>query len=390
MRSVPPGRQLVPLLLAAVWHMGCGGGGAGGGGLAAPSNLTAAPMGGGIHLTWKDNSTDEDGFDVERKETQGNGAFTALDSVPFDSALYHDAAVNLGSSYTYRVRARRATGYSAYSNEATADLSAGGSGGSSGSGGSGGTASGTGGTAGGGRGSAGSVGTGGQPGSGGQAGRPGTGGQAGRAGTGGQAGRAGTGGQAGRAGTGGTGSPDGGTDASSDSRPPDGPAAAPVSFRRDIAPSLVQSCGSTTSGCHNNDQAVGRIMPQFGPCKVIWFSSVDAPLGATYFSGLNVGKPTGCPDLGLYARLIQLHSMLCDAPTWSERPVYVVPFDLQKSLLYQVIAGDPSMGGRCLANGLPVTKMPKVDPAVLPNGVPLTADKVQKIADWIMQGAPNN
>jgi hypothetical protein len=163
-----------------------------------------------------------------------------------------------------------------------------------------------------------------------------------------------------------------------------------VSFRGDVAPTLVRTCGSTTTGCHNADQAVGRIMPQFGPCKVIWFSAVDGFVGATFISGPNAGKPTGCPDLGLYDRLLQLHSMLCDGSTWSDRARYVVPFDPQASLLYQVIAGDPSFGGKCSANGMPVAKMPKVDPAVLPNGVPLAASDIGKIRDWIMQGAPNN
>ncbi len=366
MRSVPPGRQLLTFLLAIVWTMSCGGGGPGAGGeLSAPSNLTAAPLGGGIHLTWKDNSSDEDAFDIERKETTGSGAFAALDGVPFNSTLYHDAAVNLGTTYTYRVRARRATSTSAYSNEAAADPAGGGAGGTGGLGGGGGTATGTGGTPGGGSGGT-TTGTGGRA-SGGAVGSGGSG-AAGGAGTG---GRPGTGGQGGRAGTGGT-------------------VAAAVSFRRDVAPSLVQSCGSTTAGCHNNDQAVGRIMPQYGPCKVIWFSAVDAPVGAKYYSGPNIGQNTGCPDLGLYDRLMQLHSMLCEGATWSARAMYVVPFDLQKSLLYQVIAGDPTMGGKCSALGAPVTKMPKIDPAVLPNGVPLSAESVRKIGDWIMQGALNN
>jgi hypothetical protein len=325
MRSVPLGRQLVPFTLAIVWTCSCGGAG---GGLSAPSGLTAAPMGGGVHLTWNDNSADEDGFDIERTETQSGGAFAALDSVPFDSSVYHDAAVTLGTTYTYRVRARRGSSYSAYSNEASADPAGGGAGGTTGAGGSGGA------TVGGGAGGS-------------------------------------SGGATGSAGAGGT-------------------AAPAVSFRRDVVPSLVQTCGSTTAGCHNADQAVGRIMPQFGPCKVIWFSAVDGPVGATYYSGPNVGQPTGCGDIGLYDRLMQLHSMLCDGATWSERAMYVVPFDLQKSLLYQVIAGDSSMGGKCSANGAPVARMPKIDPTVLPNGVPLTPERIQKIRDWIMQGAPNN
>src|SRR5262245_52809052 len=310
--------------------VGCTGASGGGGGPAAPTNLTAAPMGGGVHLTWTDNSDDEDGFDIERKVDQGNAAFATLDSVPFDSTIYHDAAVAPGTTYAYRVRAKRATSYSAYSNEAAADPGGGSTGGTTGAGGGGGTATGSG----------------------------GPGGSAGTTTT-------------GRGGAGGT-------------------TAAAVSFRRDVVPALVQSCGSTTVGCHNNDQAVGRIMPQFGPCKVIWFSAVDGPIGAKYFTGGNAGQSTGCPDLNLYDRLLQLHSMLCDGTTWSARASYVVPYDLQRSLLYQVIAGDPSMAGKCTANGVPVGMMPKVDPTVLPNGVPLTADKIQQIGDWIMQGAPNN
>jgi hypothetical protein len=363
MRLISSGKRFVPVCFAVVFGIGCGGGSGGGASLAAPSNLTAGPLGGGAHLTWKDNSDDEDTFLVERKEAPG--VFVELDSVPFDTTLYHDAAVNLGHRYTYRIRAKRGATDSAYSNEATADLSVGGAGGATGAGGEGGTATGMGGSAGG--------------------NMTGSGGAGGAS-----SGQAGTGGQAGATGAGGTGSPDAGSDASSDTRPPqDGPAAV-VSFRRDVVPSLVQSCGSTTSGCHNRDQAVGRIMPQFGPCKVIWFSSADEPEGATYYSGANAGQRTGCPDLGLYDRLTQLHSMLCDSPTWQQRPMYVVPGDAQRSLLYQVIAGDPSYGGRCSANGLPVSKMPKVDPTILPNGVPLTQDKIFKIRDWILQGAANN
>lgn len=348
-------------LLVSVSLLGCGGGGSTGGGLAAPSSLTAAPMGGGVHLTWKDNSSDEDLFEVERKE--GSAAFALLDSVPFDSALYHDAAVTLGRTYTYRVRAKVATTSSPYSNEASADPGAA----PTGAGGVGDSAAGSGGAGGG------------------AAGQQGTAGK-GSAGTG-AAGQGGAG--TGAAGSGAAGSVDAGADSAADTRPPDAPPSV-VSFRKDVVPALVQSCGSTTAGCHNSDQAVGRIMPQFGPCKVIWFSAVDAPVGATYISGPNVGQKTGCTDLGLYERLTQLHSMLCDAPTWSQRPMYVVPKDLRKSLLYQVIDGDPSLGNRCSANGVPVTKMPKVDPKLLPNGVPLTPDKIQKIRDWILQGAPNN
>lgn len=165
---------------------------------------------------------------------------------------------------------------------------------------------------------------------------------------------------------------------------------AEVSFQNDVVPSLVKSCGSTTTGCHNNDQAFGRNMPQFGPCKVIWFSAVDEPIGAKFLSGASNGQSTGCPDVSLYDRLLTLRSMLCDKPSWDQRPHYIVPNDLKQSLLYQVIAGDPTFGGQCAALGVPVRRMPLVDPKILPKTVPLSDAEIANIKNWILQGAKDN
>lgn len=82
--------------------------------------------------------------------------------------------------------------------------------------------------------------------------------------------------------------------------------------------------------------------------------------------------------------------MLCEAPSWDQRKKYVVPGDIDNSLLYQVLAGDPSMGGVCTNMGVGVVRMPKVDLAVEPNPVLLTQAQIDKIRDWILQGAPNN
>ena len=85
-----------------------------------------------------------------------------------------------------------------------------------------------------------------------------------------------------------------------------------------------------------------------------------------------------------------LHSMLCEAPTWEQRARYVVPGDLDQSRIYQVIAGDASLGGVCTSEGRPVRKMPLVDPEILPNGVELGDDGIAKIRAWILQGAKDN
>ena len=69
----------------------------------APSDLAAAQMGTGIHVTWKDNSADEGEFQLERKE--GGGAFARIGSVVFDTVQFHDTSVAAGKTYTYRTRA---------------------------------------------------------------------------------------------------------------------------------------------------------------------------------------------------------------------------------------------------------------------------------------------
>lgn len=102
---------------AAVIGAGCSGGGGGGGSSApaAPSGLTGVIMDGGVHLTWMDNSSDEDGFVVE-KTTNGN--YARIATTLFDVAFYHDADVTTGAGiqYSYRVLATNAAGASAPSN----------------------------------------------------------------------------------------------------------------------------------------------------------------------------------------------------------------------------------------------------------------------------------
>lgn len=116
--------------------------------LAAPSNLTGEQMGSGIHLTWKDNSADEEEFELERAAAAAPATFTRIASVTFDTAQYHDQSVTSGTAYRYRVRATKGSTTSAYSNEidATAPSGAGGGSGGGMGGGAGGGAGGGGGT----------------------------------------------------------------------------------------------------------------------------------------------------------------------------------------------------------------------------------------------------
>lgn len=83
---------------------------------AAPTDLTAILLEGGVHLTWKDVADDEDNYVVESKAA-GEPDFSLVIELPFDSVTYHDLDVVSGEAYTYRVKAVNAGG-EALSNEA--------------------------------------------------------------------------------------------------------------------------------------------------------------------------------------------------------------------------------------------------------------------------------
>ncbi len=92
-----------------------GSGGSSAGKPAAPTLLKAAILAGGVHLSWKDNSSDEDSFLIMRKE--GSGSFATLTMVPKDIAQYHDATVTMGKPYVYMVHGMKGSALSDPSNE---------------------------------------------------------------------------------------------------------------------------------------------------------------------------------------------------------------------------------------------------------------------------------
>lgn len=83
-----------------------------------PFGLAAALEGDlAARLTWYDASTDETGFEIQRKINAG--AYTPYASVPAGTTTYLDERVFSNVSYTYRVRAVGVEGPSAFSNEAS-------------------------------------------------------------------------------------------------------------------------------------------------------------------------------------------------------------------------------------------------------------------------------
>ncbi len=91
---------------------------------AAPTNLLATAVSSTqVDLTWTDNASSEDGFELERSTDGVN--WNLLETRGANSTAYSDTGLIPGTTYLYRVRAYNAAGHSAYSNTASATTPAG-------------------------------------------------------------------------------------------------------------------------------------------------------------------------------------------------------------------------------------------------------------------------
>ncbi len=88
----------------------------------APSNLTAVADTFAVVLNWMDNSTNELGFFIERKDGDSLSVnpFTVIDTVAVNVVSYNDLGRTPNTTYTYRVQAYNLMGVSPYSNIVTA------------------------------------------------------------------------------------------------------------------------------------------------------------------------------------------------------------------------------------------------------------------------------
>jgi hypothetical protein len=93
---------------------GCDDGGDHGGsgeGPTAPTNLVVAPLAGGAHLTWADNSDNETEFMVMRMKVGTDSEYQHITSVVFNTVQYHDGPITAGE-YKYQVWAMNSDGES--------------------------------------------------------------------------------------------------------------------------------------------------------------------------------------------------------------------------------------------------------------------------------------
>ena len=78
----------------------------------ARTELSAAQL----TLNWVDNSTNEDGFRIERK-TGTSGTYAEIAIVAANAVSYIDNSLSDATNYCYRLRAYNSAGTSQYSNE---------------------------------------------------------------------------------------------------------------------------------------------------------------------------------------------------------------------------------------------------------------------------------
>lgn len=89
----------------------------------APSDLEAESEDSSyIKVKWDDNSSNEDGFYIERSQISGATGWEIIDAVNRNRDEYYDYWVTRGIRYYYRVKAFNSQGTSGYSNVASAIL----------------------------------------------------------------------------------------------------------------------------------------------------------------------------------------------------------------------------------------------------------------------------
>ena len=88
-----------------------------------PSQLTAVANGGytSINLTWRINSTGEDGFKIERS-ANGVSGWSQIDTTSTGVNYYQNTGLSAGATWYYRVRAYSGVDNSSYTNVASATV----------------------------------------------------------------------------------------------------------------------------------------------------------------------------------------------------------------------------------------------------------------------------
>ena len=72
-----------------------------------------------IHIGWTDNADNELSYRIERCDGAGCSSFSEIASLAANTGTYDDNGLTFGESYTYRVRAANASGFSSFTSTLT-------------------------------------------------------------------------------------------------------------------------------------------------------------------------------------------------------------------------------------------------------------------------------
>ena len=142
----------------------------------------------------------------------------------------------------------------------------------------------------------------------------------------------------------------------------------------DVVFVLQQSCGSTLSECHRRE-AFGADMDE--GCRG-WAAFENDAIGSQFYAGPDQGMPTGCPDMDLLTRLLDLNSWQCGPGNPGPGLPLVVPGDPSSSYIMMKIDGDV-----CMIAGEPSLVMPPPESAMV-----LSDEGRALLEAWIAVGAP--
>lgn len=162
--------------------------------------------------------------------------------------------------------------------------------------------------------------------------------------------------------------------------PPD-PDPLKVNFQSQIVPIFARSCGTNGTGCHGRDAyGANKNMECRG-----WLTLENAALGSKFYSGPQNGATTGCTDMTVYQRIMQLKVWQClSAPQYPA--YYVKAGDPSKSYIMNKLNGV----NMCKENASsPSEQMP---PPMQENPIPyvISASDKALIQQWITEGALDN
>jgi hypothetical protein len=93
--------------------------------VAAPTIDEVAKMMGGLHVMWTNKEASCDSIEGERQAQMSDGSvmekYKVVFTVPGDADNKHDTSATEDMTYTYRLRCKKGTTYSDYSNEMSAN-----------------------------------------------------------------------------------------------------------------------------------------------------------------------------------------------------------------------------------------------------------------------------